>query len=197
VRKLNWVLLCCWFLATNVSASGWDTYRNDDFAFRIKYPSFLKVSKSFSKSYLLNDQWSIANQKGNNDDQQYSVFEIELLDTSGRDKQGEPYYYKSFIRIGVSTNVDDVKNCETKPANLSLVKTVNIDQNNFTEFSFDDAAMTQFVDAKVFRKAERNRCYSIEYVQTGSNTKYMPAFLKVKQVAPKIIGTFKFLSNEW
>jgi hypothetical protein len=172
----------------------WHIYTNKDHQFSFRYPANLYSHHQFSAAYFLNKNWSVTDRKEKNNPQQHSLVEVILKDIHGVDQGKEAYYFKSFLRIGTSVLPEDVKNCQKAGDNFQLVGSSVIDNKKFSTFEYTDAGMSQYLNATVYRYTERGMCYSIEYVQTGSNNINMPRGVKSKELAKEIIKSFEFMS---
>jgi hypothetical protein len=84
-----------------------------------------------------------------------------------------PLYYDAEVRVGVSADATEVKNCLANDPGFTSQKTedVTIDGVAFKKFSFQDAAMMQYVEGNSYRAVHNGKCYAIEQVRAGSNYK--------------------------
>jgi hypothetical protein len=166
---------------TSPDASEWKVYNNKYYGFKLKYPASLVGRNKFNSAYFLGAGWSMQGSDHTNNSLQHSVWEIQLQNSRGRGKDGGEYYYQSYVRIGVSSFLPDVAACD---------KT-----NRASPFS--DAGMSQYVSGTSYRQLHKGKCYSVEYVETGSNSANIPNFsqmtMKNQALAKKIIRTFQFL----
>jgi hypothetical protein len=175
----------------------WTSYQDKEYGFTLKYPPDLKIQHVFSTSYFIHGAWSLNNPGSpDNISSQHSLVEIPLEDARGDGKDGGSYYYQAYVRIGVSKVSADLANCEEASNNFASGKPdkMQINDHTFYLFTFADAGMSQFGAATVYRTLNKNICYSIEFVEDGSNN--IPEFATKsennKKVAEKIINTFIF-----
>ena len=177
--------------------SKWSSYINKEYGFRLSYPAYLTAAKQFSTSYFLSSKWSV-NSDTENNQLQHALFEIQLQNTHGRDKVGDEYHYQSFVRIGVSTSSSDMATCE-KPTNIfersKADESKVINGKKFYIFTFSDAGMMKYISGIAYRHLDQNKCYSIEYVESGSNSNGMLNYSLIqernKSLAEKIINTIE------
>jgi hypothetical protein len=179
-------------------AASWITYTNKTYHFKINYPTVLSTSKQFSSAYFFRTAWTVNNSEANTL-LQHALFEIQLPALRGSDKTGGAYYYNAFVRTGVSTALADIKNCETATRNFlgsQSISSAMIGGKKFSVFSVSDVGMSQFMAGNVYRYLRQGKCYSLEYLEAGSNRTDIPRFTAAradsKSLALKIISTFRF-----
>jgi hypothetical protein len=177
----------------------WRVYVNKEYHFTLKYPPTRITSKQFSGAYLLGRGWSANNSSSLNNASQHSIWQAQLQNAHGRDKRGDAYYYQSYVRVGVSTFARDITACQKNPndthAHPASITTM-INNKKFYVSAFADAGMSQYYLGTSYRRIENNKCYSVEYIETGTNN--IPHHLlmtkKNRELAKKIINTFVFLA---
>lgn len=154
----------------NRTESSWQTYSNKQYQFSLSYPKNLTPSTQFRITYLLGNNWmammNSADQKGN-----HPIIEIPIttfnLDSTTLTSLGAVHYYAA-IRIGVSTNSKAVENCYS--SNYQIKKTpVDINGTLFQPFKISDAAMSKWLDGTSYRIKRGDRCYALEFVETGTS----------------------------
>jgi hypothetical protein len=189
-------------ILSNAISKAWDKgewliYQNKDYGFAISYPESLKIQKLFNSAYFIGRSWSVNN--GDNTVLQHSLVEITLQDMKGSDKNSDGYYYQASVRVGVSSAAADLANCEKPTNNIfsnSKDKQVQLDKHPFSVFTFTEAGMSQFGSGMIYRARVKNLCYSIEFIEAGTNN--VPDFAAVSEKnkieGTKIIETFKFLN---
>jgi hypothetical protein len=174
----------------------WSHYVNNHYQLALCYPANMQPRKTFSNGYFFNKNWSVSdNAKSQNNPSQHALFEIPLQNKHGANKAGGGYYAEAFVRVGVSTDPLDVENCEKATDVLTYPTTARINDVKFSVFTFADAGMSQFINATVYRYATDNECYSIEYIQTGSNAKNIQHDLSAQKIAHKIISSLKIFDT--
>jgi hypothetical protein len=177
-------------------AQTWKTFHDKRHHFNISYPVNLTSRHKFSGSYFFTKGWSV-NLHQENNLRQYSLLEIQLQNFHGKDKNNEGYYFDSYVRVGSSAVPVEVAHCESASDMLVRDKQVNINGKQFAAFKVGDAAMSQYVGGNVYRRLAHGKCYSIEYLETGSNTTGLPEFTAMKEASEAlgqhIISTFKFV----
>jgi hypothetical protein len=175
----------------------WRIYQNKDYGFAISYPEALNIQKQFNSAYFIGRSWSVNN--ADNTSLQHSLVEITLQNLKGSDKNSDGYYYQASVRAGVSSAPADLADCEKPTNNIfsnSKDKQVLLDKKPFSVFTFAEAGMSQFGSGTIYRARVKDICYSIEFIEAGSNN--VPDFAAVSEKnkieGTKIIETFKFVN---
>jgi membrane-bound inhibitor of C-type lysozyme len=158
---------------TTTGAAPTTRYTNDTYGFSIEYPSDLTPETTFTKYYALGDAWRAqvtANPKG------VPVVAIPVYRIDNNKDgiaTGKPFplYYDAEVRVGVSSDATEVKNCLANDPGFTTQKSENVTINGITfkKFSFQDAAMQQYVEGNSYRTVHNNKCYVVEQIRTGSN----------------------------
>ncbi|ACJ18396.1 hypothetical protein [Coxiella burnetii] len=188
------LVICIIYLYSPSGFAQWKVYINKRYQFKISYPAFLVTKNRFSTSYFLGPGWSI-NKNGKNNSLQHSLFEIQLKNIRGEGIEGEKFYYKAYVRVGVSTDPFDLSHCQERVNNFistSPPKFKIINSNRFLIFNFSDAGMSQYLKGT---RLKNKVCYSIEEVETCSRQENIPQYNvishKNQALARKIIETFR------
>ncbi len=184
--------------AATLEKADWHTFGKAANGFTLQYPNSVKMQTSFSKGYLLRPTWSAMSNNASNNAAEHSVLELQLQDI-----KGSSYFYRSLLRVGVSTDAKDMAVCEKTTVDgkeTPAPEVVVINEEKFFKSTFSDAAMGKFLNGTSYRRLYNNKCYSIDYLQTGSNDqKAIPNFLKMSNadqaLATEIIDTFTFINN--
>ncbi len=163
----------------------WCHYKNSHYHFSLKYPCYIHPTTQFKRFYHLTDNWSAAaigpHKKG-----QVNIVSFPLTEMEGKDG----FYYAAAVRVGVSTNLNDIKNCY----NVNMyyknvpIKRINIRGITFKRFPMTDNGMMQVMQGQSYRLRKYNRCYALEWVETGLNSEHFYTLSKLYQpIAKKII----------
>ena len=163
MKKYSIVIIA--LLSTMVLAQiAWKSYTVPDYGITLSYPTNLPAHKTFTKSYLLNDAWSV-NANSVNSAQQHSLYEIVLANKAGTSGELGQYYYHSYLRVGASTEPDDLNKCLSENLLFTHKKSIG---NGAYEFTFSDASMSQYLSGRAYRYKKANICLSVEWIETGT-----------------------------
>lgn len=166
----------------------WCHYQNSLYHFSLKYPCYIHPTRQFKRFYHLTDNWSAA-AVGLHKPGQVNVVSFPLTEIEGKDG----FYYAAAVRMGVSTNPNDIKNCYhvNMYYKKSPIKHVNIHGTTFRRFPMTDNGMMQVMQGQSYRLLKRHRCYALEWVETGLNSKEFYILSKRYQpMAQKVIYSF-------
>ncbi len=87
-------------------------------------------------------------------------------------KTGYPLYFGAEMRIGMSTDPTDVKNCLKPDAgDNSTPTTKTINGIDFTVFPIRNAAAQQYIEGVSYRTVHNQACYVIEQLKTGNRSR--------------------------
>lgn len=141
-------------------------YRNIKYGFQVQYPTNLVPEKTFKTFYHLSDKWR-AEIYGENPKGvpivSFPVFRIE----NGR---YYPRYYSAEVRIGASSDSEDIKNCLiSDPNNLATSTEEIINGVAFKKFPIQNAGMMQYLQGYSYRTVHNNACFAVEQLAAGSN----------------------------
>lgn len=166
----------------------WCHYHNKFYKFALSYPCYIKPTHKFRRFYHLANNWSAAvvspKKKG-----QVNIIAIPLAELEG--KNG--FYYAAAVRIGVSSNPQDVKSCYAVNMYYKPFKpaTVSIHGLKFKRFPMTDNGMMQVMQGQSYRLRHQGHCYALEWVETGLNGKHFNTLSHLYQpLAQKIILSF-------
>lgn len=92
----------------------------------------------------------------------------QILKRFPRPKNAGGYYYRVFLRIGVSSNKTDLMACYQSPHNQQA-RIQSIDGLPFHVYNVTDVGMSQFLRAEVYRLRLQHHCLAMDLVETGGN----------------------------
>lgn len=184
------------FAKSQPTTANWRPYFNRTYKFKLKFPANLRCKKTFTRTYFLHSAWSMNNVESKNNPSQHSILEIQLQNSRGKNKEDEVFYYQAYVRIGASSFASDLENCEKIPDS----KNTTIHSKKFYAATFEDAGMSQYNSGIIYRRLENNKCYSIEYTETGTNSSSIPNYAEInernKLLAKNIIDSFEFTNRK-
>jgi hypothetical protein len=152
---------------TDENLEGQSIYASGEYGFTVRYPSKAKIEETFSASYILSaDSWR-ANAPA-------SATGTELLAVIPYETKSDhsfPRSYAAMVRISVSTDKDEVKNCEkaTPDANETALPDKTLNGTVWKVFSFGDAAMQKYVKGVSYRVVHEGKCFALEQIAQGSS----------------------------
>lgn len=134
-------------------------FESTQYGFRIDYPAVLHASPTFDTSYLANGTWKTYADTGSTGEPVLSL----TLPESNKITAGE-------LRIGVSDDAEQVKQCREPPATLrpGSVGKANVNGIDFAHFDAGDAAMSHYLSVHSYRTVHADRCYAIDLLVIGT-----------------------------
>jgi len=174
-------------------------YRNIKYGFEIDYPNNLVPERTFKTFYHLSDKWRaetyVENSKG------IPIVSIPIYRIDNNNYY--PRYYSAEVRVGVSKDPQDIKDClEIDPSYTNVTSTDEIINGvTFKKFKIQNAAMMQYLSGFSYRTIHNDSCYAIEQLAAGSNYREQASPNDIPDSilnsyfdkAGEIIKTFKFI----
>ena len=157
------------------------------------------IEETFTIYHHLSDTWrySAAGDSGGKPILSIIVYRVENESTY-------PRYFGAELRIGASTDINDVGNClnydqyitSSSPTEKELINGIT-----FNKLVIQDAATMQYVEVISYRTIYNNTCFAIEQLKAGSNYKDVPSPQDISDYVLnsyydsiiEIIKTFKFV----
>lgn len=113
-----------------------------------------------------------------------------------------PRYFAAELRIGVSKNSTEVRNCynDNQSYRINRKTERNIGGMTFQRFEISDAAMMQYLQGESYRAIVNDSCLAIEKLKTGSSYQDTPSPKDIPQSVldgyynsvDEIINTIRF-----
>jgi len=189
-------------VATDDTArSGWKTYINEDYNFKLQYPETLNIEKSSTNYHNLTDSWryGAAEASGGKPILSIVVYRVE-------NENSYPRYFGTELRIGVSDSSNDIENCLNycqDSFSNSPIETEVINGFTFNKLIIQDAATMQYVEGISYRIMHNEKCFVIEQLKTGSNYRDEPNPKDIPDseldsyydLISEIIKTFEFITT--
>jgi hypothetical protein len=185
----------------DTARSGWKTYTNEDYNFKIQYPEALSIENSFTNYHNLTDSWryGAVEDSGGKLVLSIIVYRVENEDSY-------PRYFGTELRIGVSNSSNDIENCLTYDEDIISnlpIETEVINGFTFNKLIIQDAATMQYVEGISYRIIHDERCFAIEQLKTGSNYRDEPSLKDISDseldsyydLISEIIKTFEFITT--
>ena len=174
-----------------------DVYTDDNYGFSVSYPKDLKVENVFKQYYVLSNGWRAGadTQPGEKPLVSFPIYRTES-------NNSYPRYFAAEVRIGVSSNPQDVKDCLVDSIFGAASTTEDINGIDFTVYAIADAAMMQYMGGKSYRTVHNGLCYAVEQLKAGSSYRDDPK--SAKDISDELLGgyydqgaaiikTFKFI----
>jgi hypothetical protein len=186
----------------NAGAPQLSVYKNSEYGFEITYPSNLTATTTFKNYYHLGSNWrsdAALNSDGQAAGQPIVSIPVYRIDNNSGAYVSYPLYYAAELRIGVSSDPNDVKAC-LLPTNETLSQPEIINGINFSKFIIENAGMMQYLEGVSYRTIHNGICYAVEQLKTGSSYRDVPNAKDIPDSVlnsyynqiPDIIKTFKF-----
>lgn len=141
------------------------TYLNDKYGFSVSYPEqIVPVTSTFETFYQLADNWSMV---GNATTKGKLLVSIPIYRVENKDSY--PGYYSAEVRVGVSGDPKDLKNCLVSSSLTGAPETKLVNGETFTLIPVANSGMSQYLVGYSYRIVRNNLCYAIEQLKMGSN----------------------------
>ncbi len=156
---------------TDDTLEGQSIYVSGEYGFSVRYPSKAKIEETFSASYLVSDSW-----RANAPASATGTPLLAVIAYETKSDNSFPRSYAAMVRISVSEDKNEVKNCEkaTPDANETALPDKTLNGTVWKAFSFEDAAMQKYVKGVSYRVLHERKCFAIEKLAEGSSYKDDP-----------------------
>ncbi len=153
---------------TTPKSDGLSGYSNSEYGFTLRFPPYINPHNSFSTFHNLTNNWRV-NASQVNQGKGIVEFPVYSVDQgSVATGKSYPLFFIAELRVGVSPNVKECYSYDPGYTNQKVTD-VNINGVTFKRFSFQDAAMMQYVQGESYRTIHNNMCYVLEQIKAGSN----------------------------
>ena len=180
--------------------SGLSVYNNVKYGFSLEYPDKLIPQKTFKSFYHLSNKWRAEIFTDNPKGVPVVSIPIFQIDNNTGVYKSYPLYYDVEVRVGVSDDPSDVKNCLISTQESATSTIVTINGTDFWKFDLSNAGMMQYLKGYSYRTIHNNECFVMEQLATGSSYRESPNPNDISDnvlnsyfnSAGKIIESFKF-----
>jgi hypothetical protein len=151
------------------SLVGLSIYTNGQYGFSIFYPGQLKTTGIFDTTYHLQSTWRVnplPNATG--------TPIIEILGYETKSDHAFPRYYKNEVRVGASADSREVAACTRAGNGERALADKLINGVTWKAFTFQDAAMMQYISAISYRTVHDHLCYALEQIEAGASYRDTP-----------------------
>ena len=156
----------------NENLEGQSIYASGEYGFTVRYPSKAKIEEMFSASYTLSPSAWRANAPATATGTQL----LAVIPYETKSDHSFPRSYAAMVRVSVSTDKDEVKNCEkaTPDTGETALPDRTLNGTVWKGFSFEDAAMQKYVKGVSYRVVYEGKCFALEQIAQGSSYKDDP-----------------------
>ena len=179
------------------------TYTNDDYDFKISYPSGLVASSTFRGGYFVSSDWRQDSNCGQSDQgllsgQQILSLIVNSIDKRDSGEDSNKYFYTSELTIGASNSTSEVAHCfDSSNDIVDASSTQNINGVTFQKYELSPrAGMSQFASVTSYRTIHNNTCFVLEAIQSGGSLSITNSLQNVMEADAKkmdsIISNFTF-----
>lgn len=151
---------------TNIPMTPGDAiYVSGDYGFVLQYPESATVSETFEAGYHLPAVW-----RATADANTVGTPIVSFTTYTTKSENSYPRYFDALIRIGASKDAREVVQCLTATADRAEVELTDvvIGGTTWKAFSFENAAMQQYVQGISYRTVHEGTCFAMEKLAVGS-----------------------------
>ncbi len=141
-------------------------FTDGEHGFTITYPETYRTDYTFTSFYHLPANW-----RENALPEGTGTPIISIIGERAQSDHSYPRYFDAEIRIGASNDPKELARCETAAtaqAEVALPDAV-FGGATWKVFSFQDAAMMQYVQGVSYRTLRNGTCIALEQIKTGSS----------------------------
>ncbi len=184
-------------ISQNITPDPLTTYTDTGYGFSIQYPKDLLTGMEFNTFYHLPNAWMSESAPGSQWTPLFRIVWVYIENTGSY-----PRYFDAEIRIGASSDANDVANCYKNPYDNRPPTSTTINGIPFTVFIIQDAAAMQYLEWLSYRTVHNNTCFVMEHLKTGSNYRDDHSPLDISDTVldayftgmDSIVQTFKFIN---
>jgi hypothetical protein len=145
---------------------GQSIYASGEYGFTVRYPAKAKIEETFSTFYHLGSYW-----RANALPQATGTPLLAVISYETKSENSFPRYFNALVRIGVSDDVAEIKNCEkvTPDQGETALADVVLNGTTWKAFSFQNAGMQQYVKGISYRVIHDGKCFALEKIAVGSS----------------------------
>lgn len=152
-------------------------YSNSEYGISFSYPTSVTAETEFKKFYHLSSDWRVGSMEHMHGTPLVAI-PLYRLDNGGV-YVSYPMYYDAELRVGVSTDTQDVIGCLTDSAENNFEMgitptTTMINGVMWTKVPVGSGGMMQYVYGNSYRVLRGASCITIETLKAGSNYRDTP-----------------------
>lgn len=148
--------------------TGMVIYASGMHGFVISYPETAYFDESVAFSRDLANEWALGRPG-------FPI--VAIVSYTRTSDTSYPRDYAAFVRIGTSEKAGDVAACEKADTSLGEEPLPDREISGvlWKAFSYQDAAMMQYVKGVSYRTVHDGKCYALEKIATGSSYREEPS----------------------
>ena len=138
-----------------------EIYSNEEYWFTLEYPKAATIKTKFDEFHILHNTWST------NSTNTWEPI-VSIITSRIEQDNSYPRYYDTELRIWISKNPSDIKDCTNLPNGIPTTGK-NIWGIDFVWYALDDAAMMQYKWWFSYRAIINKSCFVIEKIKVWSS----------------------------
>ncbi|MDB5194917.1 MAG: hypothetical protein JWO84_101 [Parcubacteria group bacterium] len=151
---------------TTPNLTGQAIFSDGEHGFTIRYLQSYETDYTFASFYHLPANWraqALATGTG--------TPVIAIIGSRTQSDHSYPRYYDAEVRIGASSDPKEVARCLVPATDQGeqQLPDVTLGETSFKAFSFQDAAMMQYLKGVSYRTLHNGSCIAVEKLATGSS----------------------------
>jgi hypothetical protein len=176
-------------------------YDNIKYGFTFEYPDSLTPQSTFDTFYHLSNKWRAEIFTENPKGVQIVSIPVFRIDNNSGIYKSYPLYYSAEVRIGASSDSQDVNNCLlSSPGNTTTSTDEIINGITFKKFPVENSGMMQYLHGFSYRVVHNSVCFAVEQLAVGSSYRDATSSGDISETtlsgyfdeSGEIIKTFKF-----
>jgi hypothetical protein len=146
--------------------TGQALFVDSELGFTIRYPETYTTDETFKSFYHLPANW-----RENALPDATGTPVLAIIRYRTESDHSYPRYYDAEVRIGVSSDPQELARCEVAAAEQAEtpLPDVLLGGTPFKAFSFQSAGMMQYVKGTSYRALHEGKCFAIEALATGAS----------------------------
>jgi len=155
--------------ATTTPLTGLSIYTNGTYGFSIFYPAQDSVESTFDTQYHLPATWRVNALVNDGGTAATGTPIIAIVGYRTVSSSTYPRYFETEVRIGASSNSQEVDACDTAGNGETALPDVTINGVVWKVFTLQDDGMMQYLSGTSYRTIHDGQCFALEQIETGSS----------------------------
>jgi hypothetical protein len=171
--------------------NGWKIFTSPDYGFSIAYPKDYEASSTFASFYHVSNAWR--QDIFEDADRTAGTEALSIIADQKKNSPGEEqYYYDAELRIGVSSDPVQVKDCLIS-SDATASSTATINGIKYAVYELPQVGMSQYADVTSYRTVHNNACYAIESIITGGGTGPNADMIRAQDLLDQDTAALRFI----